>query len=222
VSRLPGAAERAAFATMIGQRQRWPTEDIVDLAPPPPESVYFYYPRPVCVVGVRDDSKGTVNFAPVTWTSPLSSDPPFFGICLSPSTHTHRLVLSTGEFTINFVDYELHATVERIGRLSGRAVDKVKELSLALAPPQILSTPSLADAYFSAECSVFERHHLGDQTLVVGEVMRTRVSAAAFDARGVLRLEAVRPLLYLGNNRYASTDALTATADAEECTSERP
>jgi flavin reductase (DIM6/NTAB) family NADH-FMN oxidoreductase RutF len=205
----------------MGQSQRFPPEDIVELSPPPPESVYFYYPRPVCVVGVRDDEKGTVNFAPVTWTSPLSSDPPFFGVCLSPSTHTHRLVLSTGEFTINLVDYELHATVERIGRLSGRTVDKVKELSLALAPPQVLSTPSLADAYFSAECLVFDRHHLGDQTLVVGEVMRSRVSAAAFDARGVLRLDSVRPLLYLGNNRYASTDPLTATADGDGDAEER-
>lgn len=166
------------------------------------EAVYFYYPRLVCVVAVRDVAKGVVNVAPVTWTSPLSSDPPYYGICLSPTTHTHHLVVSTGEFTINFLDAAHREMVERMGTLSGREVNKVAMLGIELTPPAALGTPTLAAAYFAAECSLQERHHLGDQTLLVGEVMHTRTRPGAFNEEGVLDVASASPLLYLGRGRY--------------------
>ncbi len=172
-----------------------------------PGSCYFYYPRLVCIVGVRDEVKGTTNFAPVAWTTPLSSDPPLFGVCLSPSTYSHQLVLKTGEFTVNFLDEEHAPLAERLGKLSGRDTDKVKALDLELEPGEALSTPCLAAAYASAECLLLERHHVGDQTLLVAEVHRIRTSPDTFDADGVLRLDRLRPLLYLGSSRYATTAA---------------
>jgi flavin reductase (DIM6/NTAB) family NADH-FMN oxidoreductase RutF len=176
-----------------------------------PGSCYFYYPRLVCVVGVRDEARGTVNFAPVAWSSPLSSDPPLFGVCLSPSTHSHHLVLRTGEFTVNFLDHTQAELAQSLGRLSGRDVDKVAALGLVLEPPESLETPSLAAAYVSAECLLRERHHLGDQTLFVGEVQVVLARAAAFDHEGVLRTDVLSPLLYLGSSRYVTIDATTVT-----------
>jgi len=171
-----------------------------------PGSCYFYYPHLVCVVGVRDEAQGTTNFAPAAWTTPLSSDPPLFGVCLSPTTHSHQLVLKTGEFTVNFLRREHAALADSLGRLSGRATDKVKTLGLQLEPSEAVATPTLAVAYMAAECLLLERHHVGDQTLFVGEVQRIHASEGAFDADGVLRIERTSPLLYLGSNRYASTD----------------
>lgn len=179
-----------------------------------PGSCYFYYPRLVCVVGVRDDARGTTNFAPVTWATPLSSDPPLFGICLSPATHTHQLVLKTGEFTINFLTEENAGLASALGTLSGRETDKVKALALELEAGEAIATPSLAIAYVAAECLLVERHHLGDQTLVVGEVQRLHVAAGAFDADGVLRVEATSPLLYLGSSRYATTTKTTVRPES--------
>ncbi len=172
-----------------------------------PGSCYFYYPRLVCVVGVRDEARGRTNFAPVTWTTPLSSDPPLFGVCLSPTTYSHQLVLKTGEFTVNFLGDEHAGLAERLGRLSGRETDKVKALDLELEAGEALSTPLLAAAYAAAECLLRERHQVGDQTLLVAEVHRIRTSPDAFDADGVLRLDRLHPLLYLGSNRYATTAA---------------
>ncbi len=170
-----------------------------------PGSCYFYYPRLVVVVGVRDDAKTTVNFAPVAWASPLSSDPPLFGVCLSPRTYTHQLVLKTGEFTVNFLRHADAALAAEFGRLSGRETDKVKALSIELEPGEALQTPSLGAAYASAECLLLDRHHVGDQTLFVGEVQLIHADADAFDSDGVLRLERAAPLLYLGGSRYVTT-----------------
>ena len=176
-----------------------------------PGACYFYYPRLVCVVGVRDEARGTVNFAPVAWASPLSSDPPLFGVCLSPATHSHHLVLRTGEFTVSFLDRSQAELAQSLGRLSGRDVDKVAALGLALDLPESLETPSLAAAYVSAECLLRERHHLGDQTLFVGEVQVVHARAGVFDNEGVLRSEVLSPLLYLGSRRYVTVDATTVT-----------
>jgi flavin reductase (DIM6/NTAB) family NADH-FMN oxidoreductase RutF len=171
-----------------------------------PGSCYFYYPRLVVVVGARDDAKGTVNFTPVAWASPLSSDPPLYGICLSPRTYSHQLVLKTGEFTVNFLTHRDAPMAAALGRLSGREIDKVKTLSLELEASEAVQTPSLAVAYASAECLLLERHHVGDQTLFVGDVQLIHATKGGFDADGVMRMDRLSPLLYLGGARYVSTD----------------
>lgn len=174
-----------------------------------PGSSYFYYPRLVCVVGVRDDAKATTNFAPVAWATPLSSHPPLFGVCLSPATYSHHLALKTGEFTINFLPHSQAVVAEALGKLSGKKVDKVAALSLTLESSEVVATPFLAVAYAAAECTLVERHQFGDQTLLVGEVLRVHITGDACDADGVVRLDRVQPLLYLGSNRYATTDPST-------------
>lgn len=173
-----------------------------------PAECYFYYPHLACVVGVRDEARGTANFAPVTWATPLSSDPPLYGVCISPHAHTHRLLLASGEFTVNFLPREERSLVARLGALSGRAVDKVAELSLALEPGRTLATPGLAASYVFAECLLVERHQFGDQTLFVGAVQHVRARPGAFDERGVLVVDAAAPLLYLGGNRWATAAGL--------------
>jgi len=182
----------------------------------PPGASYFYYPRLVCVIGVRDEAKETTNFAPVAWSTPLSSHPPLYGVCLSPATYSHHLVLTTGEFTINFLPHREAEVAHRLGKLSGKRVDKVKALSLALEPGEVIATPFLATAYAAAECTLVERHQFGDQTLLVGEVLRVHVAAGGCDSDGVLRLDRVAPLLYLGGNRYVTVDPGTVTRLAAE------
>ncbi|MFH1177766.1 MAG: flavin reductase family protein [Acidobacteriota bacterium] len=174
-----------------------------------PGTCYFYYPRLVAIVGARDETRGTNNFAPVAWASPLSSDPPLYGICLSARTHTYHLVLKTGEFSVSFLAREDAQLAAALGRISGREIDKVKELALELEPGEAIATPSLATAYASAECLLRERHHLGDQTLFVGEVQLIHTRRGAFDADGVLQVDRVAPLLYLGSNRYVTVDPQT-------------
>jgi flavin reductase (DIM6/NTAB) family NADH-FMN oxidoreductase RutF len=170
-----------------------------------PGSCYFYYPRLVAVVGVRDDARATVNFTPVAWSSPLSSDPPLYGVCLSPRSYSHHLVLKTGEFPVNFLTHHDATLAAALGRRSGRQVDKVKALSLALDPSEVVRTPSLARAYASVECVLLERHQLGDQTLFVADVQLIHAAVDGFDGDGVMRVDRVSPLLYLGGARYVST-----------------
>jgi flavin reductase (DIM6/NTAB) family NADH-FMN oxidoreductase RutF len=174
---------------------------------------YFYYPRPVGVVGVADPARGTVNFAAATWITPLASTPPLLGVCLSPGTHTHHLLLSCGEFTLSLLEHRHASLVAKIGHLSGRQVDKVQALGLEVTAAETIKGGFLAEAYAAVECTLQARHHFGDQTLMVGEVQRVQARAEGFDEAGVLRVDCIWPLLYLGDSRFVTTDPATVVHD---------
>lgn len=185
----------------------------------PPASCYFFYPQLVCLVGVHDPARSGCNIAPVVWASPMSSDPPLFGVCLSPKTYSYELALKAGEFTLNFLDASHAPLVQRLGKLSGHTTDKVQTLNLPMAPSEVIDTPTLAMAYVAAECQLRDRHPVGDQVLLVGEVLNVQVLPGAFDAEGVLRLERLSPLFYLGAGRYVTTERRTcigATAPSDQ------
>lgn len=174
-----------------------------------PGAAYFYYPRPLCVVGVWDSKRERANFVPVAWAGPLASRPPLFGVSISPKTYSHQLLLQTGEFSLSFLPWQEVALVAKLGTVSGRDVDKVATFALELAESEVIAAPFLANAYVAAECKVTERHFLGDQTLFVGEILRVMAREGAFAADGTLRMEAMAPVLYLGANRYLTVDART-------------
>jgi flavin reductase (DIM6/NTAB) family NADH-FMN oxidoreductase RutF len=171
-----------------------------------PSSAYFYYPRPLCVVGVRDEGKETTNFVPVAWATPLASRPPLFGLCLSPQTHSHGLLLKTGEFTLSFLGWQEVELVAKLGAMSGKDRDKVAALGLSLVEAELIDTPYLARAYAAAECKLVEHRVFGDQTLFVGEVLKVVAREGIFREDGVLRLDRAIPILYLGANHYLTVD----------------
>lgn len=172
-----------------------------------PGATYFYYPRPLCVVGVWDSKKERANFVPVAWAGPLASRPPLFGVSLSPKTYSHQLLLQTGEFSLSFLPWQDVGLVAKLGGVSGRDVDKVAAFALELSESEVIRAPFLADAYVAAECKVTEHHAFGDQTLFAGEILRVMAREGAFAPDGTLRVEAVAPVLYLGANRYLTVDA---------------
>ncbi|BCW92257.1 MAG: oxidoreductase [Thermoanaerobaculum sp.] len=174
-----------------------------------PGAAYFYYPRPLCVVGVWDSKRERANFVPVAWAGPLASRPPLFGVSISPKTYSHQLLLQAGEFSLSFLPWQDVELVAKLGTVSGRDVDKVAAFALELAESEVITAPFLANAYVAAECKVSERHSFGDQTLFVGEILRVAARDAVFAPDGTLRVEAMAPVLYLGANRYLTVDAKT-------------
>lgn len=116
------------------------------------------------------------------------------------------MILKAGEFTVSYLPFAFADRVAAMGRVSGRSVDKAKRFGLTLARPTTLRTPWVAEAYVAVECSLVDRHHFGDQTLLVGEVQALHRAEDAFDEDGVVRIEAVRPLVYLGSQRFATIE----------------
>lgn len=165
---------------------------------------YYHYPRIVAVAGVRYNNK--VNFIPLVWHTGLSFSPPLYGISISPKRFSFELILKSGEFSVNFVEFKFRELVEKWGSISGRDVDKAKLSSVSFSNGNKTDTPILDIAYVVHECELVEHYTLGDHTLFVGLVKATHYRESYFDDKTMLKVGSVLPLLYLGKHTYITVD----------------
>lgn len=167
----------------------------------------WVYPYTVALFGARFGDR--TNFMSVAWHSPLSYDPPLFGVLAARKRFTHSIVTGAGEFTVSFLAYDQAQLSANMGRTTGRTRDKVKDFKVTLAPGQSVASPIIAESYAALECKLVEVHEVGDHDLFVGEVRAVQFEEKAFDAEGFLDTRAIRPLLYLGTDVYITADPQT-------------
>ncbi len=166
---------------------------------------YFNYPMPVTVVGIQKGE--TRNLIPLVWHVQLSFDPPLYGVSISPKRFSHNLLLEAGEFSVNFLPFEMVPLIARLGSVSGREVDKIKEFNVQVEPARKIDGFILKDAYVSFECQLIEHTAFqGDHTFFVGLVVATHYETEFFDENTVIDVKAVKPTLYIGKYRYLTVD----------------
>jgi len=166
-------------------------------------SLNHFYPAAAAVLTVR--SGGRMNAMACAWHSALSFAPPLYGVLVSAKRFSYQLIVDAGAFAVNFLPYEKAEMIARVGRNSGRDVDKFAVLSIGVESQPDALAPILQDAYAAYECLLSARHPCGDHDLFVGEVVKMHLSPRAFSEEGVLDVSRVRPALYLGADRYATT-----------------
>lgn len=108
---------------------------------------------------------------PAAWNTPLSHDPPLFGVAIGAGRSTLEIVREYGEMVINLPGKELLGAVMLSGKTSSRAVDKFKAAGLTRRPSRKLNSPGIEEARAHLECRVVRECPLGDHVLVVGEVV---------------------------------------------------
>jgi flavin reductase (DIM6/NTAB) family NADH-FMN oxidoreductase RutF len=162
----------------------------------------YFYPYTVALVGAK--AGGRVNFMSCAWHTALSFDPPLFGVLISKKRFTHSLVSEAREFTVNFLGAETVKLSAQMGRISAFTMDKVKEFQVKLAPPKIIQSPIIEEAYVAFECRLADVRATGDHDLFVGEVLAVHEKPRSFTSDGILNVRTVAPLLYLGSDFYVT------------------
>ena len=168
---------------------------------------YIVYPRLVVVVGVKLEDK--INFMSVVWNSPLSFNPPLYGVSISPKRFTHDMLLTAMEFSVAFFPYEKAHLVEKFGSVSGRDVDKVREFGVQLMEPAALDVPVPAGAYAVLECDYFEHKLYGEHTWIVGQIRAIHHDENMTGEKynmPVLDFDRGKPVLYNGSGEYITVD----------------
>ena len=179
-------------------------------------------PRPIAFVSTRAPD-GTLNLAPFSFFTGVSSDPFLVAISVSqregrPKDTAHNIAAS-GEFVVNAAG-EVHAAA--INRASGDWDPDIDEFALAgltAAPSVKVAPPRVAEAAFALECRLERTIVLGvsprQTSLILGEVVWMHVQDAVLeDPRdGEPRLadpQRLRPLARLGRNLYTTLGSLLA------------
>jgi len=152
-----------------------------------------------------NDRKGNTNIITLAWHTPISRNPPLYGISVSPKRYSHSLIKKSKEFVINFMLYNSVEAADYCGTHSGRTTEKVCQTGATLIPAQNLKTPLIKEGYAHLECTLVKTSTLGDHTLFIGKVVAVSADENAF-LDDLLRTDRIHPLYYVGQNTYTTLD----------------
>ena len=167
--------------------------------------MYAVNPR-MAVLVTAFSPEGRPNGMAATWHTPLSFDPPLYGVAVAPERYTHSLIASSRAFAVNFLPWGLLEALHTCGRVSGRDMDKLAVLGLSVEEGVRVAVPLVSQAYAALECLLVDSIDLGDHTLFVGRVEAVRYRRGLLDGRMRPRLRRVSPILYLGADEYCRPD----------------
>ena len=119
--------------------------------------------------------RGEPNVIPISWFTPLSSDPALVGIAIEQSRYSTDLLGHASEFALNIPTRSLASHVEYLGSLSGADLNKLGHLGVdtSLIDDRQCVTVCCAGLYLSAgarsraalrrvECSLFLQSRFAD------------------------------------------------------------
>ena len=144
------------------------------------EDLFGYVPTVPAMVSCVD-AAGRPNIIPLISWSFVNRWPPkiTIGICEGAYTPSyfvrasHRMILETGEFVVNFLDVSLWEPMLLTGELSANdlSVDKFAAAGLTPGKSLVVKAPTIEECPISIECVVREHLSLGSHHLYAGEVV---------------------------------------------------
>ncbi|RDD52361.1 flavin reductase family protein [Nanoarchaeota archaeon NZ13-N] len=130
---------------------------------------YLLHPRPVVAVGSGSIKVGEINFATVSWITPVSEEPPIVGFASYKENYTNSLIEKYKQFSINIIeDIEL---LWKVGITSGKEIDKVKEFGIKVISGKKLDVPIIEDSLGFMECKLTNSLEVGEGIFYIGEVV---------------------------------------------------
>ncbi len=156
----------------------------LDLTGPHREDAYLILaglvtPRPIALT-TTVDPEGRVNAAPFSFFNVLGASPPIVGLCpgdRSPGVpkDTARNIRLTHEFVVNLVDEALAERMNLCAATLPPGEDELAHAGLTALPSSVVKPPRIAEAPVSLECRSHSILEIGDNRLIIGEVLRVHV-----------------------------------------------
>lgn len=173
-------------------------------------------PRPIALVTTQD-AEGRVNAAPFSFFNVLGDDPPIVGICpgdRAPGVpkDTARNIRSTQEFVVNLVDEAIAAQMNLCAAALPPGEDELQHAGLTAAASVAVRPPRITEAPASLECRCHSIIEIGQNRLIIGEVLRVHVRDGILDPDTFL----VRPGAWAPVGRMQSPHWYCRTADVFE------
>jgi flavin reductase (DIM6/NTAB) family NADH-FMN oxidoreductase RutF len=159
-------------------------------------------PRPIGWVSTTDGA-GHDNLAPFGYFNMCSASPPVVHITDSGGhTDTLRNIRATGEFVCNVVSWDL---VEAMNHTAITFPPGTSEFEMSGVTPEkssVVRAPRVAECHAALECRVRQYVPIGDDVMVLGDVVHVHVAGEVI-VDGRVDPELLRPICRFGGNRYA-------------------
>jgi flavin reductase (DIM6/NTAB) family NADH-FMN oxidoreductase RutF len=193
----------------------------LDLTGPLREDAYMILvglvtPRPIALT-TTVDPEGRVNAAPFSFFNVLGDSPPIVGICPGDRSagvpkDTARNIRLTHEFVVNLVDEALAEQMNLCSAPLPPGEDELLYAGLTAVPSSVVKPPRIAEAPASFECRSHSIIEIGDNRLIIGEVLRVHVRDGILDPETWL----IKPANYHPIGRMQSPNWYCRTQDMFE------
>ena len=140
----------------------------------------------------------------LSWTCPISLQPPLLALAIHQSRYTHDLLVRSDECVLNIPGRPLGDYVMQFGSRSGADFDKLADSQLALESGRRVSAAWISRCLAHIECSVIDRFSPGDHSLFVAQVVGAWAESEAFDVSWQIQgqQEDLAPMTHLGGNLF--------------------
>lgn len=161
----------------------------IDLTGPHREDAYtilagLVTPRPIALT-TTIDAEGRINAAPFSFFNVLGDSPPIVGICpgdREPGVpkDTARNIRLTHEFVVNLVDESIMEQMNLCAATLPPGQNELEHAGLTAVASSVVKPPRIAEAPASLECKSWAILEIGDNRLIIGEVLRVHVREGIF------------------------------------------
>lgn len=153
--------------------------------------------NPVPVVLVTSmNNEGKTNVLTIGWVGTVCTRPPMVSISVRPERLSYDFIKETGEFVINLPSKDMVKKVDYCGVVSGKKIDKIKEMGFTLEKSEKVSVPSISECLVSMECRVKNVISLGSHDLFIAEVVSEKIDESIIDNNGKINLEQANLIAY--------------------------
>lgn len=171
-----------------------------------PGTMIYPLPALLATCGATPDEW---NMLTVAWTGTICTNPPMCYISVRPERHSHALIESNMEFTLNLTTEAMARAVDWAGVRSGRDCDKWEATGLTPLPGEMVKSPTIEESPLSIECRVKEVRRLGSHDMFLAEVLCVRADERYIDPEtGRFNLEEARLLAYSHGQYHGLTPSL--------------
>lgn len=153
------------------------------------------YPLPVVMVSMSD-KEGRHNIITIGWAGTVCTNPPMVSISVRPERYSYPILKDTGEFVINLTTKELAFATDYCGVVSGRDVDKFKEMNLTALPAKEVRAPLIGESPVNIECRVRDILSLGSHDMFLADVLAVHADEKYMDEKHKFHLEQAQPIVY--------------------------
>lgn len=165
------------------------------------------YPLPAVLVSASDGN-GNDNLITIAWAGTVCTNPPMVSISVRPERYSYDMICKTGEFVINLTTKDLVFATDYCGVVSGRDVDKWKEMGLTKVPGTNVNVPYIKESPVSIECRVRSVEELGSHHMFLADVVAVHCDDAYMDEKNSFHLEKAEPLVYSHGQYFATGEYL--------------
>ncbi len=164
-------------------------------------------PRPIVLI-TTVDKRGRINAAPMSWVTPVESDPPIIIFSTSYESDTFRNVSDTEEFVLNLVPEKIKKQMYACSKSFPRGVNELEKAGLNWEPSEKVKPPRIVECPVNLECKLDWIHKGPEYVVVAGKVVAAHAQKGAVKEKR-LNAKLVKPLLHLTGKNFVIGDRET-------------